>query len=62
MTNYVDYTTAYPPCRDINHNETYCLKRLPCGYCQLLKQVCPLQGYVLMAWGGTSGTVTEDEE
>lgn len=27
---------------DYNYNETYCLHRLPCGYCQILKQLCPI--------------------
>ena len=29
---------------NINFNAQYCVHRLPCGYCQLMSRVCPMQG------------------
>ena len=48
MTSYTN-STDY---RNINYNETYCLHRLPCGYCKILMQMCPLLelGGYTMTW------------
>lgn len=27
---------------DINHNQTYCVNRLPCGLCMILRTACPM--------------------
>lgn len=27
---------------DMNYNVTYCIQRLPCGYCRMLEKPCPM--------------------
>ena len=29
------------------YHSCYCIHRLPCGYCQLLSRVCPMQGVTI---------------
>ena len=37
----MDNITTTP---SINFNQTYCLHRLPCGYCTMLNRPCPMMG------------------
>ena len=52
MINDTCSNTYYDP----NFNSTYCIHRLPCGYCSLLGRDCPKSWSV--TWNATTGSVT----
>lgn len=35
---------------NLNFNSCYCMHRLPCGYCTLLRQSCPMYPVVTPRW------------